>query len=1470
MSEKLQVQKNASAPSQMAPSPQFQERPFTDERYQPTTSTTTISADSPPNIARPSFNLMNMPIFAPTPAANIDQTGIQRQEEEDANNQDLASPEKFNAASAPGEGEDENNQEVQLKEESDLSSPIEEGKIENQEVQLKEESDRDSSEEKPQEDIALKSIQTKLTVGKPGDKYEQEADSMAAKVMSTPDSAIQRQTDSQTDEQKEEVQTSPLANSISRLVQRQTAENSEELQMKPGLQRSQNGSSQASPNIESRLSNSKGGGSPLPDEVRSFMEPRFGADFSSVRVHTDSTAVQMNKDLGAQAFAHSSDIYYGAGKSPGKDELTAHELTHTVQQGGALQRKIDGSSAVSTDRQQSPSQFETDSSNVEAIARQIVESLSADPQDRSGRAIAMLARLAPSIRQAVVAQVQTQLSPQQQQTFSRILGRLGSDRDVSSASQEEIPSGQNGTAPDSESQSETEAETTQGTQVTDKNEQSGKSISTGTGQQSPSSTSETSEVGTERDRNKTTSPFAKTSAPTQATDRNSENSPTSPTNSHQKGQSTHSQTSHPKQGNSSPQAKSTGVSGTASMQSDRKQGSPTSASKEGNSGEPIAANSRPPSPELPTPTARSQTTQALLEQVATAANSARQRFTDRITQGTEAIATSIQQQQAALLAAGERQSSAIQALFANARVQVGEIVTSAQAQLQTNASSHLATLQQGHATTLEQVATTFSSGQERAQTLGNTYAERSLQTADESAEQVQTRIQGMAQEARAIGQEKARVRGSTPEIAEAKARAANEIASDTATSITSGVSDAMRDLRSTGPEAARGFREQGQEAARQVGAGQAEVVNQLTTANQQTTTGIQQAVTQGSQALGNLGTQLTTQLASLEQTIQNQLQTQIAQKSQEIDRAGQQAITTFQQQGQQAIASGDEHLAQFNQQLAGMDIDPELATEVSGEIVGQVNGAYDNLIATTDGAFQQADSALTQAGTEVINAINAISTHASGQIQTFLGQARGQVTQQVGTISGQLGTTVNQVNTAGSSMVGQVATSLEGQIGQIESGFGQGSEQYQIALDEQVTSAEEQAREPRESLPERVDRGQHRAEERARHSLLDDPLGWIGDQLSDLWDMLSDPGFWVGLLVGVALALVVIAAVAAAPFTGGASLALLIAGMALAGGIAAVAGTIVSNITNHSFSNLFSGNLDWSRWSENVGTSFLIGALFGAGLAVAEVLGAGLIALSITAGVFTVVTNYFTGQPLDKNLVANMLLVGVLSKLFRLARGRVPGEEPPVRPPGEEPPVRPPGEEPPVRPPGEEPPGNKASDNRPPRTTELPPEEVSRLVSERKDGTFRLNRKHINNVEKIVGEPEATVAEHAAREAYAAERAANMTNVERVYMGREADTLINPDVAPGTELSADVVGITRQGRYVLIESKGTEILHGLEQLEYSANALGREQVVRYELVVAEQIRTPGFTIRNGTLHLNGQPYLINGKPVHVRTTTQSR
>jgi Domain of unknown function (DUF4157) len=148
-------------------------------------------------------------------------------------------------------------------------------------------------------------IQTKLTVGKPGDIYEQEADRVATQVMS-------------------------MGNSTPS-IQPARAIGKKEVQTK----RSSDGESQAGSNIESRLSSSKGGGSPLPDDVRSFMEPRFDSDFNQVRVHTDTHAIQMNRDLNSQAFTHQQDVYFGLGNTPQNDTLTAHELTHVVQQNAA-------------------------------------------------------------------------------------------------------------------------------------------------------------------------------------------------------------------------------------------------------------------------------------------------------------------------------------------------------------------------------------------------------------------------------------------------------------------------------------------------------------------------------------------------------------------------------------------------------------------------------------------------------------------------------------------------------------------------------------------------------------------------------------------------------------------------------------------------------------------------------------------------------------------------------------------------------------------------------------------------------------------------------------------------------------------------------------------------------------------------------------------------------------------------------
>lgn len=105
-----------------------------------------------------------------------------------------------------------------------------------------------------------------------------------------------------------------------------------------------------SSSLESRISNSKSGGTPLPETTKSSMDNAFGTDFSAVKVHTDHEAVQMNKDLNAKAFTHGSDIYFNEGKfdpdSQDGQHLLAHELTHVVQQGGTTTAKQESSNGA--------------------------------------------------------------------------------------------------------------------------------------------------------------------------------------------------------------------------------------------------------------------------------------------------------------------------------------------------------------------------------------------------------------------------------------------------------------------------------------------------------------------------------------------------------------------------------------------------------------------------------------------------------------------------------------------------------------------------------------------------------------------------------------------------------------------------------------------------------------------------------------------------------------------------------------------------------------------------------------------------------------------------------------------------------------------------------------------------------------------------------------------------------------------
>jgi Domain of unknown function (DUF4157)/HNH/ENDO VII superfamily nuclease with conserved GHE residues len=169
------------------------------------------------------------------------------------------------------------------------------------------------------------SVQPKLRMSAPNDRYEQEANRVAAQVIPTPAPPLQRQPELDRDEAQ--LQTETLARRIAPFVQWD------------GMLRPHGSASSSLVSFEGRLNSGKGGGSPLPPSVRREMEPRFGADFGGVRIHTDDAAARMSQELNAHAFTHGSDIYFNSGRFDARSRagrmLLAHELTHTIQQGAA-------------------------------------------------------------------------------------------------------------------------------------------------------------------------------------------------------------------------------------------------------------------------------------------------------------------------------------------------------------------------------------------------------------------------------------------------------------------------------------------------------------------------------------------------------------------------------------------------------------------------------------------------------------------------------------------------------------------------------------------------------------------------------------------------------------------------------------------------------------------------------------------------------------------------------------------------------------------------------------------------------------------------------------------------------------------------------------------------------------------------------------------------------------------------------
>ena len=131
--------------------------------------------------------------------------------------------------------------------------------------------------------LSGQALQPKLKISQPNDKYEHEADRVADAVMRMPEPCVQS------------------------AAQRNEEEPAQ-------LKSTDNFDKQRVQSPQSPIQSLKGGGQPLAISERAFFEPRFGADFSHVQIHTDGNAARRARQINARAFTVGRDIAFGTGQ----------------------------------------------------------------------------------------------------------------------------------------------------------------------------------------------------------------------------------------------------------------------------------------------------------------------------------------------------------------------------------------------------------------------------------------------------------------------------------------------------------------------------------------------------------------------------------------------------------------------------------------------------------------------------------------------------------------------------------------------------------------------------------------------------------------------------------------------------------------------------------------------------------------------------------------------------------------------------------------------------------------------------------------------------------------------------------------------------------------------------------------------------------------------------------------------------
>jgi hypothetical protein len=528
-------------------------------------------------------------------------------------------------------------------------------------------------------------------------------------------------------------------------------------------------------------------------------------------------------------------------------------------------------------------------------------------------------------------------------------------------------------------------------------------------------------------------------------------------------------------------------------------------------------------------------------------------------------------------------------------------------------------------------------------TLGADYATQIRTSADQSAEGARSKLGAGSEQARS----EQRKGGG-----EGRAEVSSRLGGEAAQQFDSAAAEVATPLREHASEAAQELEQHTAQAATAVGSHTAVLQQQIGETVAGAGSELEAAAAAATADLREGGSRAKQAMDSIESTLVDQIHSRAAEHRVQIQTAGKEAGGKIREQTESAIAAAGQQIEKDAARIAEGQVGEQAAMEAAAELQAQVMGAFSGASEQLRGTGGQVADRLAAAGQEVTGALRQAPAQAGPGISAAAAAVQSDVSRATGEATAAMSRAAAATIAGANDAVTSTGQKLDQAVAQSQTAFASASDAAGRSLSEFVTGTTNRAGEAVQDLQGRIAEGHRRVDGFVsqqglpiQRGILGSIGSWFAEQFSDLWDMLSSPSFWVGLVVTIVLF----------PALG--------PGALVVGGLA---GGMVSGIEQ----NIKEGK-SWYDY-RNILKNGFIGAAAGAAMAlgVGVIIGLGLEGAAAVAAtmalsaVIGIVVNVATGQRWDKGLLANLFLAWLFQRVFG-GKGRkveTPPEETPPKP----------------------------------------------------------------------------------------------------------------------------------------------------------------------------------------------------------------